>query len=49
MEIHTSDNFWQAFALSGDPMAYLDYTQSSKNKPEKVRKSENYKSARIGN
>ena len=48
MEIGTSENFWQAFALSGNPMAYLDYTRS-RQKNKKERTSENNKSTRIGN
>jgi hypothetical protein len=27
VEINTQENFWQAFAVSGDPLAYLTYAQ----------------------
>jgi len=30
MNIDTSTDFWQAFALSGDPLAYLDYSRSQR-------------------
>jgi len=50
MSIDTSNNFWQVFALSGDPLAYLDYSRSrqgngsgfegrrSENREQKVRR-----------
>jgi hypothetical protein len=50
MQISGTDNFWQSFALSGDPMAYLDYTRERNDRREKAnQRNENNKSTRIGN
>jgi hypothetical protein len=41
--------FWQAFALSGDPLAYLDYTRNrSEWHPESWRRDENNESTGLG-
>jgi hypothetical protein len=47
MDINISDNSWQAFALSGNPMVYLDYSREKRIVRE--RNNENIKSARVSN
>ena len=48
MDINFQNNLWRTFAVTGDPLAYLEYTRIRNDDVSKGRTNENRKTARIG-